>query len=88
MICATDLAVLPGVLGDKIGMHRFVHVLEGESMIIDASAVALFAMPRFGSWGVCAGRRFAETRLTEVITQTRVAVLDVLRQLDQRTQRA
>jgi hypothetical protein len=73
------------VLGDKIGMHRFVHVLEGESMIKDASA---FDMPRFGSWGVCAGRRFAETRLAEVITQTRVAVLDVLRQLDQRTQRA
>ncbi len=51
-------------------------------MVIDVSAIALFAMPRFGSWGVCAGRRFAETRLTEVITQTRVAVLDAQGQLE------
>ena len=44
MICATDPAMISGVLGDNGGTPRTVHILEGESLINDATTITLFVM--------------------------------------------
>jgi CPA1 family monovalent cation:H+ antiporter len=44
MICATDPAMISGVVGGGGGMRRVVHILEGESLINDATTIALFVM--------------------------------------------
>jgi CPA1 family monovalent cation:H+ antiporter len=44
MICATDPAMISGVLGDNGGTPRAVRILEGESLINDATTITLFVM--------------------------------------------
>jgi CPA1 family monovalent cation:H+ antiporter len=44
MICATDPAMITGVLGQNGSKHRVLHILEGESLINDATTIALFVM--------------------------------------------
>lgn len=44
MICATDPAMISGVLGDNGGTPRTVRILEGESLINDATTITLFVM--------------------------------------------
>ena len=44
MICATDPTMISGVLGDNGGTPRTVRILEGESLINDATTITLFVM--------------------------------------------
>ena len=44
MICATDPTMISGVLGDNGGTQRTVRILEGESLINDATTITLFVM--------------------------------------------
>jgi CPA1 family monovalent cation:H+ antiporter len=44
MVCATDPAMISGVLGESRGVGRVMHILEGESLINDATTIALFMM--------------------------------------------
>ena len=44
MICATDPAMISGVLGDNGGAVRVQRILEGESLVNDATAITLFVM--------------------------------------------
>jgi CPA1 family monovalent cation:H+ antiporter len=44
MICATDPAMISGVLGRDGGMPRVEHILEGESLVNDATTITLFVM--------------------------------------------
>jgi CPA1 family monovalent cation:H+ antiporter len=44
MVCATDPAMISGVLGDNDGTQRPVRILEGESLINDATTITLFVM--------------------------------------------
>jgi CPA1 family monovalent cation:H+ antiporter len=44
MICATDPAMISGVLGRNGGARRVEQILEGESLINDATAITLFVM--------------------------------------------
>jgi CPA1 family monovalent cation:H+ antiporter len=44
MVCATDPAMISGVLGDNGGTRRAARILEGESLINDATTITLFVM--------------------------------------------
>jgi len=44
MICATDPTMISGVLGDNGRTPRTVRILEGESLINDATTITLFVM--------------------------------------------
>jgi CPA1 family monovalent cation:H+ antiporter len=44
MVCATDPAMISGVLGDNGGARRAARILEGESLINDATTITLFVM--------------------------------------------
>jgi CPA1 family monovalent cation:H+ antiporter len=44
MICATDPAMISGVLGNNGGTMRVQRILEGESLVNDATAITLFVM--------------------------------------------
>ena len=44
MICATDPTMISGVLGDNGETPRTVRILEGESLINDATTITLFVM--------------------------------------------
>lgn len=44
MICATDPAMISGVLGGNGEARRVEHILEGESLINDATTITLFVM--------------------------------------------
>lgn len=44
MICATDPAMISGVLGGNGSCRRVQHILEGESLINDATTITLFVM--------------------------------------------
>ena len=44
MICATDPAMVSGIIGGNGGMHRVASILEGESLVNDATTITLFVM--------------------------------------------
>jgi len=44
MVCATDPAMISGVLGGNGGARRVERILEGESLINDATTITLFVM--------------------------------------------
>ena len=44
MICATDPAMISGVFGAQSGQRRVQRILEGESLINDATTITLFVM--------------------------------------------
>jgi CPA1 family monovalent cation:H+ antiporter len=44
MVCATDPAMIGGLLGRSNGTQRVEHILEGESLINDATTITLFVM--------------------------------------------
>ena len=44
MICATDPAMISGILGGNGHIHRIESILEGESLVNDATTITLFVM--------------------------------------------
>jgi CPA1 family monovalent cation:H+ antiporter len=44
MICATDPAMISGILGGNDSFRRVHHILEGESLFNDATTITLFVM--------------------------------------------
>ncbi|NNK51567.1 MAG: sodium:proton antiporter [Xanthomonadales bacterium] len=44
MVCATDPAIISSVLGNRREQRRVEHILEGESLINDATTITLFVM--------------------------------------------
>ena len=44
MICATDPAMISGILGGNGSFRRVHHILEGESLVYDATTITLFVM--------------------------------------------
>lgn len=44
MVCATDPAMISGLIGDHPRTRRVLRILEGESMINDATTITLFVM--------------------------------------------